>query len=269
MYTPKLSALLVAALLAATAPLHAQTAPAASGAGAGAATGAAAGAISAGVVIGTVAGLAVISALTSGSSGPVENIAVATKSTAAAATAATTASTQVVAAAAAVNTSVSTLQNLVTTNGLTAVVGTALQESLDAQAAANTANTAAQQAAANLANAPTQNIVGVACVAVSSCTRAEVLRLTYLAASTAKAAADANIVAYNKTFALAVLLKANGVTDLETVRVELDKAKTAIAAAQTAANTAVSNYQAVIVNLNTTGTVLTFSTGTTGTTGTF
>ena len=98
MLSHKLSALFVAAVLATSAPLHAQTAPAGA-AGAGAATGAAAGTISAGVVFGTVAGLAVISALTSGSSGSAVNVAAATQSAGTAATSANVASAQTLAVA--------------------------------------------------------------------------------------------------------------------------------------------------------------------------
>ena len=61
MLTHKLSALVAAAFLATTAPLHAQTAPA----GAGAATAAAAGPISAGVVLATLAGVTLILAASS------------------------------------------------------------------------------------------------------------------------------------------------------------------------------------------------------------
>lgn len=64
MLNHRLSALVVAALLATTTPLHAQTAPA----GAGAATAAAAGPISAGVALATLAGLTVILAASSDSS---------------------------------------------------------------------------------------------------------------------------------------------------------------------------------------------------------
>jgi hypothetical protein len=61
MLAHRLSGLVVAALLATTVPLHAQTAPA----GAGAATAAAAGPISAGVVLATLAGVTLILAASS------------------------------------------------------------------------------------------------------------------------------------------------------------------------------------------------------------
>ena len=64
MLTHRLSALVVAALLATAGPLHAQTAPA----GAGAATAAAAGPISAGVALATLAGLTLILAVSSNDS---------------------------------------------------------------------------------------------------------------------------------------------------------------------------------------------------------
>ncbi len=172
MFSNEFPALSVAAMLAISTPLHAQTAPA----GAAGAS-AAAGTISAGEVFSTVAGLALISALTSGSSGYAVNLAAATQSSTTAAASATVAHTQTTVEAANVRTAIDVLATaagaLATTDN---TVKTALSAANTAHAETMSAASAAKTAADNLAKASALPAVWV-CAAVS-CTRADLTSLT-------------------------------------------------------------------------------------------
>jgi hypothetical protein len=146
-----------------------------------------------------------------------------------------------------------------------------------AQAAAVTAAAEAATAAANLAAASGVPQVGVAmsssiCAAVTSCTKAELLGLTYEAARTAKAAAEASLYAIAQTKVYLAALQAAGVNIsadvLATVNAKLATADTAAAAAQVAANKSIEAYAAAATALGITGTTLSASTGTAGTSGT-
>jgi hypothetical protein len=134
---------------------------------------------------------------------------------------------------------------------------------------------AAAQAASDLDVASKVTVVGVVnggrtiCAAATTCTKAEILALNLKAAQTAVAAVNAsNYAIYLTTVLRDQVLVANPTASVSAANSLLTTAQTAAAAAQTAANTTIANYQATATAFGTTGTTITASTGTTGTTGT-
>lgn len=256
----KISTIVAAALIAsAQFSVQAQTV----GAGAGAATAGAQGAITQNMVLGAVAGLAVIAALNSGDSGAVASPTNQASTTAAtSATAATTQATAVTNAA----TSFTTLLagSSIDTSSLTTAIAASQEANQAAQVAATDLAVASRTIAAVTSN-------GKVICAASVCTNAEILGLSFKAATTAKAAAEAAL--FVKTVmqeinTLAASTPALNSTVIAQLAALTETARVASLASQTAANQAIQAYQAVAVAMGTTGTTITASTGTTGTTGT-
>jgi hypothetical protein len=105
------------------------------------------------------------------------------------------------------------------------------------------------------------------CVAANTCTAAEKLLLGYEAARLAKAAVEATLVYLAAVEQAALLVTNKNVTAYATGTAALASAYSAALLAQTAANDAISNYNALATALGLTGTTIAASSGTTGSIG--
>lgn len=270
MFKPQLTSVVMATLLA-TAQLtsHAQ----ATNPGASAAKQWAIGGVSQGVVVAAVVGVAMVAALNSGSSGAVvaDPATVVAEETAASAT---TAVVQAAVAKTAVNNAIDALAAANTSNNT--AISNAVTEARAAAAALTTAIADANAAKDDLSVASKVAVVGVVsngktiCVAANSCTRAELLGLQEKVAVAALVVAERTQTVIVKTQNLqAVVLAVLPGFDVTAVNQELAVAKLAFVEVQTAANTAVQSYNTA--SAGSSGTVLTPATGTipaSGTTGT-
>jgi hypothetical protein len=261
MTSNKVSTVLAAALIA-SAHFSVQAQTVGAGAGAGAATSAAQGAITQNMVLGAVAGLAVIAALNSGDSGAVASPI--NQASTAAANSANTAVTKADSALIAAK-SVATIvaDSGINTSGLSSAITALETAKQNAQAAAS------DLAVASRTIAMVTNNGKVICAA-SVCTNAEILGLSFKAASTAKVAADAALYVANLIQSINTLAATN--SNLSTaakgqLTALLETARVASLESQTAANQSVQAYQDLLAAQGTTGTTITASTGTTGTIG--
>jgi hypothetical protein len=257
----KVSTIVAAALMAsAHFSVQAQTGGTGTGAGAGAATSGAQGAITQNMVLGAVAGLAVIAALNSGDSGAVASPA--NQALAATVASANTAVTQANSAlTAATSFSTQAAGSGIDTTSLNSAI-TALQTAnLDAQAAASDLAVASQTVAVVTNN-------GRVICAGTVCTPSEISGLSFKAASTAKVAAEIAlaVTGFMVEINTAVAANPNLSTEVKTaLAAQLERARVASLASQTAANQAIENYKAALANLGTTGTTISASNGTSGT----
>ena len=265
----KFSSILVASLLAAT-QLSVQ---AQSAAGAGAATNSAVGGVSTSTIVATAAGVALIASLSSGNGGSFGAANVASsdgaKSSAAAATNAAASNT-------AVSTALTQLQAALVAAGLNTDpnIAYAYTQADLATKAAVVAATAAANAASDLAAASAVAVVGVVnggrtiCAAATSCTKAEILALSFNAALTAQKAVDATNFAllWSNTLKTAILAKSPtfAITAFNTA---LTTAAAESVKAQAAADQAESEYVKVATLQGKTATTIAATTGTTGTFG--
>jgi hypothetical protein len=260
MYVAKPLSALVSLSLILSGPAFAQQQPAP--AGAGAASGAAVGGVTVGAVGAAVAVVAAAAALSGGSSG---SAASASGSATSAATSSSTAASQARTANTAATAAVNQLSGLA---GFGALNDTLRQNAIELQGRAE--NAASDLAVANTAatsgviNPITGNTV---CAAATTCTAAEKLLLGYEAARLAKAAVEATLVyiAAVETAALSVTNK--NVTAYATGTAALASAYAAALLAQTAANDAITSYNALATALGLTGTTIAASSGTTGSIG--
>ena len=184
------------------------------------------------------------------------------------------ASSQSQTANASVSTAVTNLSDLVTANASLSSNSTVTVAALAAQQAAvsaASAQNAAATAASDLMIASNFSIVGVIsagrtiCAAASSCTSAEISALGYIAASTAKNAAEATLFAITATNQLKTIISTVAPTvNLATATAAIATATSSASTAQATANTAISNYAAAAIQVGTSVITITPSSGTTG-----
>lgn len=252
-------AVAVALCLTFSGPLMAQqqSAPA----GAGAASGAAVGGVTVGAVGAAVAVVAAAAALSGGSGGSASASGSATSaatSASAAASDARTANTAITSAAAQFN-------------GLAGYV--APNDTLRANAVELQGR--AENAASDFALANTVSTSGVInpvtgktiCAAANTCTASEKLLLAYESSRLAKAAVEATLVYLAAVEQAALGVTNKNVTAYATGTAALASAYSAALRAQTAANDAITSYNALATALGLTGTTIAASSGTTGSIG--
>ena len=250
----------VALSLAFSGPLMAQqqSAPA----GAGAASGAAVGGVTVGAIGAAVAVVAAAAALSGGSGG---SAASASGSATTAATSASTAASDARTANTAVTAAAAQFNGLA---GYTAPNDTLRANAVELQGRA-------ENAASNLALANTVSTSGVVnpitgttiCAAANTCTAAEKLTLGYEAARLSKAAVEATLVYLAAVEQAALGITNKNVTAYATGTAALASAYSAAIRAQTAANDAITSYNALATALGLTGTTIAASSGTTGSIG--
>ena len=175
---------------------------------------------------------------------------------------------------ASVSTALSNLSNLVSLNPTLSSNSTVTAAALTAQQAANlatSAQTSAAAAAADLMVASNVNIVGVVsagrtiCAATNSCTSAEIAALGYIAANTAKNAAEATLFALNATNQLKDIISTVAPTvNLTAATAAIATATSSASSAQSTANTTITNYAAAAIQVGAPVITITLSSGTTG-----
>ena len=184
------------------------------------------------------------------------------------------ASSQSQTANASVSTAVTNLSDLVTANASLSSNSTVMVAALAAQQAvvsAASAQNAAATAASDLMIASNFSIVGVIsagrtiCAAASSCTSAEIAALGYIAANTAKNAAEATLFAITATNQLKTIISTVAPTvSLAAATAAIATATSSASTAQATANTAITNYAAAAIQVGTSVITIAPSLGTTG-----
>jgi hypothetical protein len=231
-------------------------------AGASGASSAAVGGVTAGTLGAAIAVVAVAAAATSGSGG---SAASASGSATSAATSASTAASDARTANTAVTSAAGQFNGL---NGYVAPSDTLRAEAVELQGRAE--NAASDLAIAN--NVSTSGVINpvtgkTVCAAANTCTAAEKLLLAYEAGRLAKAAVEATLVYLAAVERAALLVSDKTVTAYATGTAALASAYASALRAQTAANDAITSYNALATALGLTGTTIAASSGTTGSIG--
>jgi hypothetical protein len=183
-------------------------------------------------------------------------------------------STQSQTANASISSAVTNLSNLISSNFVLSSNSSVAASALAAQAAvglAAAAQSTAAAAAADLSIASNVSIVGVMsagraiCAAANSCTAAEISRLSYRAAETAKNAAEASLYAITATNQLKqVMIAVVPSLNVSTATAAITTAQTSAASAQATANQVISSHTNAAQNIGLTVPTISPSVGTTG-----
>ena len=232
-------------------------------AGASGASSAAVGGVTAGTVGAAIAVVAVAAAAASGSGG--SSPASASGSATSAATSASTAASDARTANTAVTSAAGQFNGLA---GYVAPSDTLRANAVELQGRAE--NAASDLALAN--NVSTSGVINpvtgrTVCAAANTCTAAEKLLLAYESSRLAKVAVEATLVYLAAVEQAALLITNKTVTAYATGTAALASAYASALRAQTAANDAITSYNALATALGLTGTTIAASSGTTGSIG--